>query len=109
MHNLHGPQDTAQSARECPWARNEPVGVDSASRDGNAPAAEMPARPHRAVLAATALCALATAATLVWLRLVPGIRFDPQDVLPAIVATQVVGALAVVAWLARSSGSAGRG
>ena len=57
---------------------------------------------RRAGQAATALGVLAAVATIVWWRLIPSKHFDPLELLPAIVATQVVGAVAVVAWLALS-------
>jgi hypothetical protein len=57
---------------------------------------------RRAGQAATALGVLAAVATVVWWRLIPAKHFDPLEILPAIVATQVVGALGIAAWLALS-------
>jgi len=57
---------------------------------------------RRAGLAATALGVLAVLATVVWWRLIPNKHFDPLEMLPVIIATQVVGAMVVAAWLALS-------
>lgn len=53
---------------------------------------------RRALRAASMLGLIAFASVAGW-WLIPGRNFDPLEMLPAIVATQVVGALAIAAWL----------
>lgn len=55
--------------------------------------------PRRAARAASVLGLLAVA-SLAGGWLIPGHRFEPLEMLPAIVGMQVVGAIAVTAWLA---------
>lgn len=80
--------------------------VTNASSDD--PRAYQATDQRRACQAAIALGVLAAVATVVWWRLIPGNHFDPAEILPAIVATQIVGAVAAVAWLALSRRSAQR-
>ena len=75
----------------------QPASVNHASPDDSR--AHQATDQRRACQAATALGVLAAVATIVWWRLIPGNHFNPLEILPAIVATQVVGAVAAVAWL----------